>query len=42
MNTLKIERIDLFPVRLPIGSVLTLPRGASRSIDEGKQIILVK
>jgi L-alanine-DL-glutamate epimerase-like enolase superfamily enzyme len=42
MSTLKIERIELFPVRLPIGSVLTLPRGASRTIDEGKQIILVK
>jgi L-alanine-DL-glutamate epimerase-like enolase superfamily enzyme len=42
MNQLKIERIELFPVRLPIGSVLTLPRGASRTIDEGKQIILVK
>jgi len=39
---MKIERIELFPVRLPIGSVLTLPRGASRTVVEGKQIILVK
>jgi L-alanine-DL-glutamate epimerase-like enolase superfamily enzyme len=39
---MKIERIELFPVRLPISSVLTLPRGASRTIGEGKQIILVK
>lgn len=39
---MKIEKIELLPVRLPIGSVLTLPRGASRTIGEGKQIILVK
>ena len=39
---MKIERIELFPVRLPIRSVLTLPRGASRTLDEGKQIILIK
>lgn len=42
MKSLKIERIELFPVRLPLNSVLTLPRGASRTIDEGKQIILLK
>jgi len=31
---MKIERIELFPV--------VLPRGASRTTAEGKQIILVK
>lgn len=39
---MKIERIELFPVVLPLRSVLTLPRGASRTLAEGKQIILVK
>ena len=39
---MKIERIELFPVRLPMRMVLTLPRGASRTIEEGKQIVLVK
>ncbi len=39
---MKIEHIELLPIRLPIGSVLTLPRGASRTLSEGKQIILVK
>jgi len=39
---MKIERIELLPIRLPIGAVLTLPRGASRTVSEGKQIILVK
>lgn len=39
---MKIERIEVFPVRLPIRSVLTLPRGPSRSLAEGKQVALVK
>lgn len=39
---MKIERIELFPVVLPLEMVLTLPRGASRTAAEGKQIILVK
>ncbi len=39
---MKIERIELFPVRLPIRGVLTLPRGPSRTLDEGKQVVLVK
>lgn len=39
---MKIERIELLPVVLPLEMVLTLPRGASRTPDEGKQIILVK
>lgn len=39
---MKIERIELIPVVLPLRSVLTLPRGASRTLAEGKQVILVK
>ncbi|MEQ9639315.1 MAG: enolase C-terminal domain-like protein [Alphaproteobacteria bacterium] len=39
---MKIERIELFPVVLPLRAVLTLPRGASRTLAEGKQVILVK
>ncbi len=39
---MRIKSIDLFPVALPLKAVLTLPRGASRSLVEGKQIILVK
>jgi muconate cycloisomerase len=42
LPAIKIERIELFPVVLPLRMVLTLPRGASRSMAEGKQIILVK
>lgn len=39
---MKIDRIELFPVVLPLKAVLTLPRGPSRTLAEGKQIILVK
>jgi len=39
---MRIERIDLFPVALPLKAVLTLPRGASRTIAEGKQVVLVR
>lgn len=39
---MKIERIQIFPVRLPMKAVLTLPRGASRTLDEGKRVALVK
>jgi L-Ala-D/L-Glu epimerase len=39
---MKIERIELIPVVLPLRAVLTLPRGASRTLAEGKQVILVK
>ncbi len=39
---MKIKRIDLFPIVLPLKAVLTLPRGASRSLAEGKQIILLR
>ncbi|MCW5729308.1 MAG: mandelate racemase [Alphaproteobacteria bacterium] len=39
---MKIERIELFAVRLPLKAVLTLARGASRSIEEGKRLVLLK
>jgi muconate cycloisomerase len=39
---LKIERIEVFPVRLPTKAVLTLPRGPSRTLAEGKRIVMVK
>ena len=39
---MKIERIEVFPVRLPTKAVLTLPRGPSRTLDEGKRVALVK
>lgn len=39
---MKIERIEVLPIRLPLKSVLTLARGVSRTIEEGKQIALVK
>jgi muconate cycloisomerase len=39
---LKITSIECLPIVLPLKAVLTLPRGPSRTLDEGKQIILVK
>ena len=39
---MKIERIEVFPIRLPMKAVLTLPRGPSRTLDEGKRVALVK
>jgi hypothetical protein len=39
---MKIEKIDILPVRLPLKAVATLSRGVSRTIEEGKQVILVK
>lgn len=39
---MKIAQIEVFPVRLPLKAVLTLSRGASRTIEEGKQLVLVK
>lgn len=39
---MKIERIEVFPVRLPLKAVLTLPRGPSRTLDEGKRIAVVR
>lgn len=39
---MKIVRIEVLPVRLPLKAVVTLARGVSRTLDEGKQLILVK
>ena len=39
---MKIERIEVVPVRLPMKAVLTLPRGPSRTVAEGKRVALVK
>lgn len=39
---MKIERIDVLPVRLPLKAVLTLSRGVSRTPAEGKQVVLVR
>lgn len=39
---MNITRIEVIPVRLPLKAVLTLPRGASRTLDEGKRVALVK
>jgi muconate cycloisomerase len=37
-----IKSIEVFPVRLPMKAVLTLPRGPSRTLDEGKRVALVR
>jgi RNA polymerase-associated protein len=34
----RLARVDVLPLRLPLGRVLTLPRGASRSLEEGKRL----
>jgi muconate cycloisomerase len=39
---MQIKSIETIPVRLPLKAVVTLSRGVSRTIEEGKQIILVK
>ncbi|GAB5376926.1 MAG: enolase C-terminal domain-like protein [Acuticoccus sp.] len=39
---MQIRSIEAFPIRLPLKQVLTLARGVSRTLEEGKQIILVK
>lgn len=39
---MRIEQIDVFPLRLPMKAVLTLPRGPSRTLDEGKRTALVR
>jgi muconate cycloisomerase len=39
---MKIERIEVLPIRLPLNAVVILSRGVSRTIEEGKQIVLVK
>lgn len=37
-----IASVEVFPVRLPMKAVLTLPRGPSRTLSEGKRVALVK
>ena len=39
---MRLESIEVLPIRLPLKAVLTLPRGPSRTLDEGKRIALVK
>ncbi len=39
---MKIQTVEVFPVRLPLKAVVTLARGVSRTIEEGKQISMVK
>lgn len=39
---MKIVGVDLVALRLPLRRVLTLPRGASRTLDEGKRLVLVR
>ena len=39
---MKIQSIEVLPVRLPLKAVATLARGVSRTLDEGKQVVLVK
>jgi L-alanine-DL-glutamate epimerase-like enolase superfamily enzyme len=39
---MKILRIEALPVRLPLKAVATLARGVSRTLEEGKQLVLVK
>jgi len=39
---MRIDKVELFPVRMPLKGVLTLPRGASRSLEEGKRVVVVK
>ncbi|MFQ5828679.1 MAG: mandelate racemase/muconate lactonizing enzyme family protein [Candidatus Methylomirabilia bacterium] len=39
---MKIERIETFHVSMPLRGVVVLPRGSSRSMAEGKRVILVK
>lgn len=39
---MKIDRIEVIPLRMPLKGVLTLPKGASRSLEEGKRVALVK
>ena len=39
---MNIASIEVFPVRLPMKAVLTLPRGPTRTLEEGKRVALVK
>ncbi len=39
---MKIERIEVLPVRLPLKAIARLSRGVPRTMEEGKRVILVK
>jgi muconate cycloisomerase len=39
---MKIERIEVFKVKMPLRGVLVLPKGPSRTLGEGKRVVLVK
>jgi L-alanine-DL-glutamate epimerase-like enolase superfamily enzyme len=39
---MSIASIEVLPVRLPLRAMLTLPRGPSRTLEEGKRVALVK
>ncbi|HVL59401.1 MAG TPA: enolase C-terminal domain-like protein [Burkholderiaceae bacterium] len=39
---MKIQRVDVIPIRMPLKGTLTLPRGPSRTLDEGKRVALVR
>ena len=39
---MKIERIEVLPVRLPLKAMARLSRGVPRTMEEGKRVILVK
>jgi muconate cycloisomerase len=39
---MRIAKVEVFPIRLPIQAVLTLPRGPSRTVAEGKRLAVVK
>lgn len=39
---MRLARADIVPLRLPLTRVLTLPRGASRTLDEGKRLLLLR
>lgn len=39
---MRIERVDVFTVRMPLKAIVTLSRGPSRSFEEGKQVVMVR
>jgi len=39
---MKIERIEILPVRLPLKAMARLSRGVPRTMEEGKRVILVR
>lgn len=39
---MRIARVEVFPIALPMKAVLTLPRGASHSLDVGRRAAVVR